>query len=98
MGRNLFLEFLVLNDLETKRNNNYFINIERKGNEEDLILNLNTNDVNSEYEFIFDICNIMILLGKNKNFIKNCIFDKVASKYLTQFELEDLEKNIFSNE
>ena len=97
-GEIYFWNFWFLNDLETKRNNNYFINIERKGNEEDLILNLNTNDVNSEYEFIFDICNIMILLGKNKNFIKNCIFDKVASKYLTQFELEDLEKIIFSNE
>ena len=92
-----FWNFWLLNDLETKRNSNYFINIESKGYDDDLNLNLNRNDVNSEYEYIYDICNIMILLGKNKNFIKS-IFDKVASKYLTQFELEELEKNIFSNE
>jgi len=92
-----FWNFWFLNDLETKRNNNYFINIESNGYEED-DLNLDLDDVNNEYEYISDICDILILLGKNKNFIKNCIFDKVASKYLTQFELEDLVKNIFSNE
>lgn len=92
-----FWNFWFLNDLETKRNNNYFINIESKGYEDD-DLNLNTNDVNIEYEYISDICDIMILLGKNKNFIKKCIFDKIASKYLTQFEIEELEKNIFSYE
>ena len=97
-GENNFWNFWFLNDLETKRNNNYFINFESIGYEDDLNFNLNTNDIINEYEFISDICKIMILLGKNKNFIKICIFDNVASKYLTQFELEDLEKNIFSNE
>ena len=87
-----FWNFWILNDLETYKNNIFYINIESNsfdGNENNIIAD------NNEYEYISDICKILILLGKNNNFIKKCIFENIAPKYLTPYEISDLEDTIF---
>ena len=87
-----FWNFWILNDLETYKNNIFYINIESNsfdGNENNIIAD------NNEYEYISDICKILIFLGKNNNFIKKCILENIAPKYLTPYEISDLEDTIF---
>ena len=94
-GDTNFWNFWLLNDLETYKNNSFYMNIESNsfdGNE-----NISSGEI-SEFEYISDICKIMILLGKEKSFIKNCIFEKIAPKYLTPYEISDLEISLFIEE
>ena len=83
-----FWVFWISNDLDTYKNNKFFIN--RDSDE-----NVKESEDNYEYEFFLDVCKIMILLGKNRIFIKNCIFDFIAPKYLTPLEIDELEKETF---
>ena len=85
-----FWEFWLLNDLEIYKNSRYFKNYEINNSEDN-----NPDFENNEYEILLDICKIMILLGKNNQFIKNCILESIAPKYLTPFEITNLENEIF---
>ena len=93
-GEISFWNFWLLNDLETYKNNNYFIDNESnsfEGNDEN---NLNTE--NNEYEYLLEICKILNLLGKNNKFIKKCIIDSIAPNYLVPNEIDDLENEVFT--
>ena len=85
-----FWEFWLLNDLEINKNSKYYRNFEINKNEEN-----NSDFENIEYENVLDICKIMTLLGKNSQFIKNCILKSIAPKYLTPFEITNLENEFF---
>ena len=91
-----FWNFWLLDDLETNKNNNYFINLKLK--ELDESDEIDSNNDNIEFEILLNICEILILLGKNKNFIKKCIFEKIAPNYLTQYEIASLENKAFPEE
>ena len=85
-GEPTFWDFWILNDLKVYKNNNIFFNLESNSFE--------GNNENNEYEYLFDICKMLKFL-KNDNFVKKCIFDNVALKYLTPIEITNLENNIF---
>ena len=88
-----FWNYWLLNDLETYKNNIILLDIESnsfEGSNEN-----NSNIENNEYEYLLDICKILKFLGKNKNFVKNCIFDSVAPKYLSPNEIITLENEVF---
>ena len=81
-----FWDFWISNDFDTYKNNKIIINKDSEEKE---------NGENYEYEYFVDVCKIMILLGKNKIFIKNSIFDCLAPKYLTPVEIDELENEDF---
>ena len=85
-----FWNFWLLNDLEAYKNSTYYINNESISFEE-----TNSNLENNEYEYLLDIGKIMIALGQKKHFIKKCIFETIAPKYLTPFEITNLENELF---
>ena len=88
-----FWNFWLLNDLETYKNANFYINNDLNSFEEN-----NSFLENNEYENLLDICKIMSLLAKNNQFIKNCVFESIAPKYLTPFEITNLESEFYNKE
>jgi hypothetical protein len=82
-------DYWILNDLEIYKNNNIFFDVESNGFE--------GYNENNEYEYLLDICKILKFL-KNEKFVKNCIIDNIAPKYLTPIEINKLENDIFIEE
>ena len=56
-----------------------------------------SNLENNEYVYFLEICKILISLGKNRTFIKKCIFESLAPLYLVPIEISTLEDELFSN-
>ena len=84
-----FWDYWILNDLEIYKNNTIFFDIESNSFE--------GYNENNEYEYFLDICKILKFL-KNEKFVKNCIIDNIAPKYLTPIEINNLENDIFIEE
>ena len=89
-----FWNFWLKNDLETYKNNKLLIDMESKEIQKDKETNINIE--NYEYEYFVDVCKIMTLLGKDKTFIQTCVFDYIAPKFLTPFEICELMKENLS--
>ena len=90
-----FWKFWFENDLETYKNNKIFMDNESisfEGNNE-----YDSNLENNEYVYFLEICKILISLGKNRTFIKKCIFESLAPLYLVPIEISTLEDELFSN-